>query len=113
MPRCPSEEPAANEEAEAVTVHIRFASTQGVHLQRPASEGASARQGLWVERPLLLERADGTYELIGTTARPARLVRWVLSHGAAAEVRSPARLRRRVTAEAKRIARQYESTDAN
>jgi predicted DNA-binding transcriptional regulator YafY len=50
-----------------------------------------------------MERADGTYDLIGTTARPDALARWILSHGAAAEVTGPERLRERVAAEARRV----------
>ena len=91
-----------------VTVHLRFASVQGPRLQGASRDGHPARTALWTERPLLVERANGTYELIGTTARPDRLVRWVLSHGADAEVRSPARLRRRVADEARRVWWQYQ-----
>lgn len=109
MSSCLPTPPAGRATSETATVAIRFASTQGARLKRAAPGGGSVRQGLWVERPLLLKRADGTYDLIGTTARPDRLVRWVLSHGAAAEVRSPARLRRRVAAAARRIWRQYEN----
>mgnify|MGYP000040523796 CR=1 FL=1 len=57
---------------------------------------------------MLVERANGTYELIGTTTRPERLARWMLSHGTDAEVRSPARLRHRVAAEARRVWEQYQ-----
>ena len=109
MSSCPPTPPARRAEPETTTVAVRFASTQSARLKRAAPVVACVRQGLWVERPLLLERDNGTYDLVGTTARPDRLVRWVLSHGAAAEVRSPARLRRRVAAAANRIARQYET----
>lgn len=55
-----------------------------------------------------MERADGTYELIGTASNLAGLARWILSFGARAEVQSPERLRRRVAAEARRIWKQYD-----
>jgi predicted DNA-binding transcriptional regulator YafY len=58
-----------------------------------------------------MARVDGSYDLIGTTARPKALARWVLSHGADAEVTGPERLRRRVVAEARRIVRQYASEE--
>jgi predicted DNA-binding transcriptional regulator YafY len=67
-------------------------------------------ESLWTERPLLLQRADGSYDLIGTTAHLDRLARWVLSHGPAARVQAPDRLRRRVAAEARRVLQKYGST---
>jgi predicted DNA-binding transcriptional regulator YafY len=59
-----------------------------------------------------MERADGSYDLIGTTDHLDDLVRWVLSHGAAATVETPDRLRHRVAAEARRIWRRYQPDDA-
>jgi predicted DNA-binding transcriptional regulator YafY len=57
-----------------------------------------------------MERADGSYDLIGTTAHLDGLVRWILSHGAAATVEVPDRLRHRVAAEAQRVLQKYGST---
>ena len=94
------------------SVHIRFAPSQGRRLQRPESLFGDDGPALWQERPVLMERADGTYDLIGTTARPDALVRWVLSHGAAATVRGPERLRERVAAEARRIWAQHDAEQA-
>lgn len=92
------------------TVHLRFAHTQGRRLRTAGTDVAEGP--LWTERPLLLERADGAYDLIGTTAHLDRLARWVLSHGVAATVEAPDRLRHRVAAEARRIWRQYHPDDA-
>jgi predicted DNA-binding transcriptional regulator YafY len=55
-----------------------------------------------------MERADGTYELIGTAKNLKGLARWILSFGSRAEVRSPDRLRHQVAAEARRIWLQYD-----
>lgn len=96
-------------EAAQHTVHVRFAHTQGRRLRTSGTDAATERP-LWVERPLLLERADGSYDLIGTTAHLDRLARWVLSHGTAARVQAPDRLRRRVAAEAQRVLQKYGST---
>ena len=90
-------------DAQRVSVHVRFAPSQGRRLRRPEPFPCGEDQSLWVERPVLMERADGTYDLIGTTARPDALARWILSHGAAATVAGPERLRERVVAEARRV----------
>ena len=90
-------------DAQRVSVHVRFAPSQGRRLRRPEPFPCGEDQSLWVERPVLMERADGTYDLIGTTARPDALARWILSHGAAATVAGPERLRERVAAEARRV----------
>ena len=89
------------------SVHVRFAPSQGRRLRRPEPFPCGEDQSLWVERPVLMERADGTYDLIGTTARPDALARWILSHGAAATVAGSQRLRERVAAEARRIVQRY------
>jgi predicted DNA-binding transcriptional regulator YafY len=62
---------------------------------------------LWAERPLLMERADGTYELIGTSRNLEGLARWILSFGSSAEVRSPDRLAQQVARQARRVWRRY------
>ena len=90
-------------DAQRVSVHVRFAPSQGRRLRRPEPFPCGDGQSLWVERPVLMERADGTYDLIGTTTHLDGLARWVLSHGAAAEVTEPERLRQRVAAKARRV----------
>ena len=96
-------------DAQRVSVHVRFAPSQGRRLRRPEPFPCGEDESLWVERPVLMERADGTYDLIGTTARPDALARWILSHGAAATVAGPERLRQRVAAEAQQIAKKHEA----
>jgi len=54
-----------------------------------------------------MERADGTFELIGTSENLKGLARWILSYGADAEVQGPDRLRRRVVTEARRVQQRY------
>lgn len=93
--------------AQRHSVHIRFAPSQARRLQRPEPFPVEDGQSLWVERPVLMERVDGTYDLIGTTTRPAALARWILSHGADATVTGPKCLRRRVAAEARRVWERY------
>lgn len=107
-PASPAPEGAADASARR-TVHVRFAPAQGARLRRPTPPPFAS---LWTERPVLMERADGSYDLIGTTAHLDGLVRWILSHGAAATVEAPARLRRQVAAEAHRIWRRYPPDDA-
>jgi len=89
MPVSDPADPPPKSDAQCWSVHIRFAPS------------------LWVERPVLMERADGTYDLIGTTARPGVLAQWVLSYGPDAEVTGPERLRRRVAKEARRVWKKY------
>ena len=103
----PNADPLPETDAQRVSVHVRFAPSQGRRLRRPEPFPCGEDQSLWVERPVLMERADGTYDLIGTTARPDALARWILSHGAAATVAGPERLRQRVAAEARRIVQRY------
>jgi len=110
----PSASPAQNasgaaEASERRTVHVRFAPAQGARLRRPTPPPFAP---LWTERPLVMQRTDGSYDLIGSTTHLDGLVRWILSHGAAATVAAPARLRRRVAAEARRIRRRYQPDDA-
>jgi hypothetical protein len=95
--------------AQRVSVHVRFPSSQGRRLQRPEPTTCGDGQALWTERPILMGRADGTYDLIGTTTHLDGLVRWILSFGTDAAVMGPDRLRRRVAAEARQIAKKYEA----
>lgn len=99
---------AATDASEACTVHIRFAPSQGRRLQRSEPTPCGEGRPLWTERPLLIRRANGMYDLIGTTRHLDGLARWILSFGVHAQVRSPNRLRRRVAAEARRIVRLYD-----
>ena len=94
--------------AEGHTVHVRFAPAQGRRLRRPTPASFG---NLWAERPLLMKRADGTFDLVGTATRMDGLARWILSHGVDATVEAPDRLRRRVVAEAQRIVQKYETSD--
>lgn len=91
------------------SIHIQFAPSQGSRLRRSASMTVRKGKPLWAERPMLLERVDGTYELVGTSTNLDGLTRWILSHGADAEVKGPERLRWRVAAEARRIVQRYDS----
>jgi len=94
-----------NGERRLHTVHVRFAPVQGRRLRAPTTGWPG--ESLWTERPLLMQRANGSYHLIGTTARLDRLARWVLSHGPAAMVQAPEALRRRVVVEAEKIVQKY------
>lgn len=91
------------------SVHVRFQATARQRLQRTEPRCCGDGTPLWAERPLLMARADGTYDLIGSSAHLEGLARWVLSFGPQAEVRGPDRLRRRVAAEARRIWERYEA----
>ncbi|MCS3831133.1 hypothetical protein GGP91_003232 [Salinibacter ruber] len=91
----------------APSVHVKFAPAEGSRLRRPEPTSCPGEAPFWTERPVLMERADGTYDLIGTADNLEGLARWVLSFGAGAEVRRPDRLRRRVAAAARRVWRQY------
>jgi hypothetical protein len=109
MPASPPSAVPPDSDVRRWSAHIRFAPSQGRRLRRPEPFPCGEDQSLWVERPVLMERADGTYDLIGTTARPDALARWILSHGAAAEVTGPPQLRERVAAEARRVVRRHTS----
>lgn len=89
-------------------VHVRFPPSEGQRLRRPEPTSCPDGPPLWTERPILMERADGTYELIGTSRNLRGLARWVLSFGTSAEVRGPDRLRRHVARQARRVWRQYD-----
>ena len=103
-----STDSACRPERRRLAVHVRFPSSEGRRLRRPEPTSCPGEAPLWAERPILMERADGTYELIGTAENLQGLARWILSFGARAEVRSPDRLRRRVAAEARRICNRYD-----
>lgn len=98
-----------NSENQSSAVHVRFPASAGRRLRRPEPTTCGDGRALWTERPILIRRADGTYELIGTSRNLEGLARWVLSFGAAAEVRGPDQLRRQVAAEALRVWRQHEA----
>lgn len=107
----PAPDAAAPPESDAqpVSVHVRFPPSQGRRLRRPEPTTCGNGQALWAERPTVMERADGTYDLIGTSAHLDGLARWLLSFGPDATVKDPERLRRRVAAEARRIVQRYAS----
>ncbi len=91
----------------ASTVYIRFSPSQGPRLRRPEPTTCGDGSPLWVKRPILMQRASGTYELIGTSRNLEGLVRWVLSHGTDAEVRGPEVLRQQIAVQARSVWRQY------
>lgn len=95
---------------ETESVHVRFEPSEGRRLQRSEPTTCPGEEPLWERRPVLMKRADGTYELIGTSGNLKGLSRWILSFGPQAEVRCPDQLRRRVAVEARRIWRQYNET---
>lgn len=84
-------------------VCVRFSSQQNRRLRQPDPLASANGGPIWDERPLLLERSDGTYELMGLSSNLEGLVRWVLSFAGDAEVESPVALRRRVRRAACRI----------
>lgn len=86
-----------------VAVHVRFLPVCGHRLQRREPLTDTYGRSLWTERPLLLARQDGTYDLIGTTHNLGGLARWVLGFGAFATVEGPPALCRRVAREAHRV----------
>lgn len=90
------------------SVHVRFSHSQGRRLQRSEPTSCPGKGPIWAERPVLMERADGTFELIGTSQNLEGLARWVLSFGADAEVCGPTQLRRLVCKTARRIQRLYD-----
>lgn len=98
---------SSSEDDRIRAVHVRFPPSQAQRLQRPEPDTCGDGRPLWTERPLLLQRANGTFELIGTTDNLPGLARWILSYGADAEVKGPDRLRRRLAAEAHRIWQMY------
>ncbi len=89
------------------SVHVRFRPAEGRRLQRPEPTGCPGEDPLFDRRPVLMERADGTYELIGRSRNLAGLAQWILSFGTGAEACGPDRLRRQVALQAWRIWRQY------
>ena len=89
-------------------VHLRFAQAAGRRLKRSEPTTCPGEEPFWTERPLLIKRADGTYELIGTSRNLGGLARWVLSFGTSAEVFAPSPLQRRVTLLARRVWKQYD-----
>lgn len=89
-------------------VHVRFVPAAGQRLKRPEPTTCPGEEPLWTERPLLIKRADATYELIGTSHNLLGLARWLLSFGPRAEVQSPSRLQEQVALQARRVWRQYD-----
>lgn len=89
-------------------VHVRFVPAAGRRLRRPEPTSCPEKGPLWAERPLLIERASGAYELIGTSRNLDGLARWILSFGTGAEVRAPNQLQTQVARHAQRIWQQYD-----
>lgn len=93
---------------EVRSVHVRFRPLEGRRLQRPEPTTCPDKGALWAERPILIKRANGTYELMGTSRNLEGLARWILSFGPGAEVRSPERLKRQVALQAWRVWAKYD-----
>lgn len=89
-------------------VHVRFVPAAGRRLRRPEPTSCPEKGPLWAERPLLIERASGAYELIGTSRNLDGLARWLLSFGTSATVETPDRLRRKIALAARRVWLQYD-----
>lgn len=92
-------------------VCVRFSSRQNRRLSQPDPLSCANGRPIWDERPLLLKRADGTYELMGLSSNLEGLAQWVLSFAGDAEVESPVALRRRVRRAACRITELHPSVD--
>ena len=107
MPAPDADASRSESDAQRVSVHVRFPSSQGRRLRRQEPTTCSDGRALWAERPTVMERGDGTYDLIGATTHLDGLARWVLSFGTDARVKGPDRLRRRVAAEAQQVAKRY------
>jgi len=90
-------------------VHVRFTPRAGRRLRRPEPTSCPIGGAFWTERPILMKRAHGDYELIGTAANLEGLARWILSFGEDAEVKGPDRLERKVATEARRVWKLYEN----
>jgi len=92
-----------NEGDRPSAVHVRFPSSVRTRLQRFEPTTCGVGQDLWAERFVLMKRADGTFELIGTSRNLKGLARWVLSFGTDAEVCGPTQLQRWICETARRI----------
>lgn len=105
MPDTPS---PPTSESRRYSVHVRFPPSQGARLRRSEPTACGDGRPIWADRPSVMERADGTYDLIGTSAHLDGLARWVLSFGTDATVKGPEVLRQQVAAEARRIVKLYD-----
>jgi|SRR5690625_227353 len=81
----------------AYAVRIRFSEYQARWI----------KEEQWHTSQMMLRRPDGSLDLMFESAGLSDLTRWVLQYGAEAEVISPPVLRRRVAAEARRMAEMY------
>jgi hypothetical protein len=108
MPAPDADASQTESDAQRVSVHVRFPPSQGRRLRRPEPTTCRDGRALWAERPTVMKRVDGTYDLIGTSTHLDGLARWVLSFGTDATVEGPEQLRRRVATEARRVWKQYE-----
>jgi predicted DNA-binding transcriptional regulator YafY len=79
---------------EAATVRVRFRRDQAKYV----------RERLWHPSQAFEDHADGSLTLTLRVADTIEVKRWIQGWGAAAEVVEPARLRREIAAEARKIA---------
>lgn len=93
--------------ADAFGMH-RGDRTYAVHVRFSARQARWIREEQWHPTQLLTERPDGTLDVRLQATGLGDLARWVLSYGGEAEVLSPPVLRRRVAAEARRLAEIYQ-----
>ena len=94
-------------------VCVRFTSRRGRPLCQPDPQVSGNARPIWDESPLLLKRADGTYELMGLSSNMEGVARWVLSFAGDAEVESPEALRRRVRCAARRVTALHSVVDTD
>jgi len=98
-------------EEEERAVHLRFPAKQKHRLQRREPVSCADRKPIWTERPLLLQRSDGTFELIGNSANLSGLARWILSFAIDVKVVHPHSLQRRVHDLASAVAQIYKTEE--
>jgi proteasome accessory factor B len=81
----------------AVEVHLRFAGEAALRV----------RESVWHHSQRLVEREDGSCDLLMTVGGTREIMPWVLGWGADVEVLEPAELRAEVAAHATRLAALY------
>lgn len=77
-------------------VHLRFPGEQKRRLRRNEPLTCAGGEPIWTERPLLLQRVDGSFDLIGSSDNLGGLARWILSFATDVRAVSPPVLRQNV-----------------